>query len=164
MSFRDRGIEIKTPEQIAQMRIAGLLVGETLEVLRSADLIACEDTRHTIRLLQHYQIHRPLISLNEHNEARRTPEIIERIRVQLALPDVPLFDQKGNAFRFADLRGRVVLVTVLCDAVEHLTGSDRAGGLAVDDAFLGLDRKHTGPKNVSESTHRRHPVDMDGGQ
>ncbi len=51
-----------------------------LEVLRTADLIACEDTRHTIRLLQHYQIHRPLISLNEHNEARRIPEIIARLR------------------------------------------------------------------------------------
>lgn len=35
----------------------------------------------------------------------------ERIRVQLALPDLPLVDQKGAAFRFADLRGRVVLVT-----------------------------------------------------
>lgn len=36
MAFRDRGIEIKTPEQIAQMRVAGLLVGETLALLRSA--------------------------------------------------------------------------------------------------------------------------------
>lgn len=36
MAFRDRGIEIKTPEQIAKMRVAGLLVGETLEVLRAA--------------------------------------------------------------------------------------------------------------------------------
>ena len=35
----------------------------------------------------------------------------ERIRVQLAVPDVPLVDQKGAAFRFADLRGQVVLVT-----------------------------------------------------
>ncbi len=35
----------------------------------------------------------------------------ERIRVQLALPDTPLVDQKGGAFRFSDLRGRVVLVT-----------------------------------------------------
>lgn len=35
----------------------------------------------------------------------------ESIRVRLALPDVPLVDQKGAAFRFADLRGRVVLVT-----------------------------------------------------
>ena len=34
--MRDRGIEIKTPEQIALMRVAGLLVGETLELLRSS--------------------------------------------------------------------------------------------------------------------------------
>ena len=51
-----------------------------LETLRAADLIACEDTRHSQRLLQHYQIEKPLISLNEHNEARRTSEIIERIQ------------------------------------------------------------------------------------
>lgn len=35
----------------------------------------------------------------------------ERIRVRLEMPDVPLVDQKGAAFRFADLRGQVVLVT-----------------------------------------------------
>lgn len=36
MGFRDRGVEIKTPDQIDRMRTAGLLVGETLELLRSA--------------------------------------------------------------------------------------------------------------------------------
>ena len=36
MGFRDRGVEIKTPEQIAVMRRAGLLVGETLELLRTS--------------------------------------------------------------------------------------------------------------------------------
>ena len=36
MGWRDRGIEIKTPEQIAKMRVAGRLVGETLELLREA--------------------------------------------------------------------------------------------------------------------------------
>jgi len=36
MGFRDRGVEIKTPEQIGRMRVAGLLVGETLELLRSS--------------------------------------------------------------------------------------------------------------------------------
>ena len=50
-----------------------------LDTLRGADLIACEDTRHSGRLLGHYQIHKPLVSLNEHNEARRIPEIIERL-------------------------------------------------------------------------------------
>ena len=36
MGFRDRGVEIKSPDQIAKMRVAGLLVGQTLEVLRAA--------------------------------------------------------------------------------------------------------------------------------
>jgi len=50
-----------------------------LDLLRSADLIACEDTRHSGRLLHHYQIDKPTLSLNEHNEARRIPELISRI-------------------------------------------------------------------------------------
>src|SRR3954454_16117840 len=36
MGFRDRGIELKTPEEIEKMRVAGLLVGETLELLRGS--------------------------------------------------------------------------------------------------------------------------------
>jgi 16S rRNA (cytidine1402-2'-O)-methyltransferase len=50
-----------------------------LETLKSADVIACEDTRHSLRLLQHYQIAKPLVSYHEHNEARRTAELIEEI-------------------------------------------------------------------------------------
>ncbi len=47
-----------------------------LEILRSADRIACEDTRHSAPLLAHHGIpHKPLISLHEHNEARRAPEL-----------------------------------------------------------------------------------------
>lgn len=50
-----------------------------LETLKEADVIACEDTRHSLRLLQHYQIHKPLVSYHEHNEARRTAELIEQL-------------------------------------------------------------------------------------
>lgn len=50
-----------------------------LETLKSADVIACEDTRHSLRLLQHYGIAKPLVSYHEHNEARRTAELIEEI-------------------------------------------------------------------------------------
>jgi 16S rRNA (cytidine1402-2'-O)-methyltransferase len=51
-----------------------------LEVLREVDLIAAEDTRHTSVLLRRYEIEKPLTSLHEHNEARRTAELIERLR------------------------------------------------------------------------------------
>lgn len=50
-----------------------------LETLKSADVIACEDTRHSLRLLQHYGISKPLVSYHEHNEARRTAELIEQL-------------------------------------------------------------------------------------
>ena len=48
-----------------------------LEALRSADLIAAEDTRHSGNLLRHHGIRKPLVSYHEHNEARRTAELIE---------------------------------------------------------------------------------------
>lgn len=48
--------------------------------LRTADIIACEDTRHSERLLQHYQISNRKISLHEHNEARRSVELIAEMQ------------------------------------------------------------------------------------
>jgi 16S rRNA (cytidine1402-2'-O)-methyltransferase len=49
------------------------------EALRAADLIAAEDTRHTATLLQAMGIARPLISLHDHNEAERIPELLARL-------------------------------------------------------------------------------------
>lgn len=51
-----------------------------LETLRSADLIAAEDTRRTRKLLSRYQISKPLISFYEHNELKRLPEILSRLK------------------------------------------------------------------------------------
>lgn len=50
-----------------------------LETLKDVDLIACEDTRVTSRLLQHYEIKKPLISYFEHNEQRRSEELIKQL-------------------------------------------------------------------------------------
>ena len=50
-----------------------------LDVLKSVDLIAAEDTRHSGMLLKHFGIKKPFISYHEHNEAKRTPELIERL-------------------------------------------------------------------------------------
>ena len=47
-----------------------------VRVLREADLIACEDTRQTRKLLDHYDIHKPTISYHEHNEMERTEELV----------------------------------------------------------------------------------------
>ncbi len=50
-----------------------------VRVLREADLIACEDTRQTRKLLDHYDIRKPTISYHEHNEAERTEELVSRM-------------------------------------------------------------------------------------
>ena len=51
-----------------------------LRILREADLIAAEDTRHTAKLLHHYDIRRPVTSLHEHNEAQKAPVLLDRLR------------------------------------------------------------------------------------
>jgi 16S rRNA (cytidine1402-2'-O)-methyltransferase len=50
-----------------------------LRVLREAALIACEDTRQTRKLLDHYGIATPAISYHEHNEAARAAELLEKL-------------------------------------------------------------------------------------
>lgn len=49
-----------------------------IETLREADLIACEDTRHSLKLLNHLEISKPLTALHDHNEDRRIPELLEK--------------------------------------------------------------------------------------
>jgi len=50
-----------------------------VEILKDVDLVAAEDTRHSGILLKHYQIHKPLVSYHEHNEAMRTAQLVERL-------------------------------------------------------------------------------------
>lgn len=51
-----------------------------LRVLRECDVIAAEDTRHSGQLLKHFGISKPLLSYFQFNEARRSEEIIERLK------------------------------------------------------------------------------------
>ncbi|PYJ26185.1 MAG: 16S rRNA (cytidine(1402)-2'-O)-methyltransferase, partial [Verrucomicrobia bacterium] len=50
-----------------------------LDVLKSVDLIAAEDTRHSGMLLKHFGIKKPFINYHEHNEAARAAELVERL-------------------------------------------------------------------------------------
>jgi 16S rRNA (cytidine1402-2'-O)-methyltransferase len=51
-----------------------------VRILGEADLIACEDTRQTRKLLDHYGIQKPAISYHEHNEAERTEDLVARLQ------------------------------------------------------------------------------------
>ncbi|MBD2313461.1 16S rRNA (cytidine(1402)-2'-O)-methyltransferase [Desertifilum sp. FACHB-1129] len=52
-----------------------------IRILQSVGAIAAEDTRHTGKLLQHFQITTPQISYHEHNQQQRIPELLQRLRM-----------------------------------------------------------------------------------
>lgn len=51
-----------------------------LEVLKSADLILCEDTRVTIKLLNHFEIKKQVLSYHQHSDFKKTREVIELLK------------------------------------------------------------------------------------
>jgi 16S rRNA (cytidine1402-2'-O)-methyltransferase len=71
-----RGRLVVCPTPIGNLRDITL---RALDVLREADLIACEDTRHTRTLLDRFEIQCKLASFHEHNEARRARELVAEI-------------------------------------------------------------------------------------
>ena len=58
----------------------GDLTHRAIEVLKSVDWIACEDTRHSKVLLDHYGIYKPLISYHDFSESRKAPELVQRMK------------------------------------------------------------------------------------
>jgi len=64
-----------------------------LETLRRADLIACEDTRHSRKLLSHYEIKGKLVSFHQHNENQRSVELIKALK---AGSDVAVISDAGT--------------------------------------------------------------------
>ena len=58
----------------------GDLSQRAIETLRTVDLIAAEDTRHSRPLLQHYGIRTPLQSCHEHNESQISPRLVEQLQ------------------------------------------------------------------------------------
>lgn len=50
-----------------------------LETFKNVDLIACEDTRHTLQMLNHFEIKKPLVSYHQHSKAPKVERIIEEL-------------------------------------------------------------------------------------
>ena len=77
MSDDSTGRVVLVPTPIGNL---GDITRRAIEVLQEADHIACEDTRHSKPLLNHLEISKPLISMHEHNEAKRAAEIVEMVK------------------------------------------------------------------------------------
>ena len=50
-----------------------------IKILKEVDLIAAEDTRHTLQLLNYFEIKKPMISYHRHNEEFKTDELISKL-------------------------------------------------------------------------------------
>ena len=109
-----------------------------LRILKEVDQIACEDTRHTQKLLNHYNIQKPLISYHEHNEMTRAPELVLAMEQgsQIALVSdagMPLVSDPG--YRLVTLSVRHHLPVVPIPGAAALLAALSASGLP-NEEFL----------------------------
>ena len=92
-------------------------------MLRTADLIAAEDTRHTRGLLAHYDIHTPMTSYHEHNKDRKGPELIARMQAGETIVCVSDAGLPGIADPGGDLARRAIAIGI---PVTPLPGANAA--------------------------------------
>lgn len=114
-----------------------------LNVLRSVDLIAAEDTRHSARLLDHFGISVPMVACHDHNERSGSGALIERLQAgeQLALisdAGTPLISDPGyHLVRQAREAGvKVVPVPGACAAIAALSAAGLPSDRFVFEGFL----------------------------
>src|SRR6478752_1464566 len=113
-----------------------------VRVLKEADLIACEDTRHTAKLLHHYGIDKPTVSYHEHNEVARAEELVVKMEQGLNVAQVSdagmpgISDPGYRVIKLAIERGVPVVPIPGASAV---VAALAASGLPTDSfQFLGF--------------------------
>lgn len=88
-----------------------------LQILKEVDLVACEDTRQTRKLLNHYKIQKPTLSYHEHNEVARAPALTLKLKqgVRIALVSdagMPLISDPGYRLVKLAIQSRVNVIPV----------------------------------------------------
>lgn len=83
-----------------------------IEVLKSCDLVLCEDTRVSQKIFNHYDIHVSKISFNEHNEKRKLPSILDDLKMGktialLSDAGTPCISDPGKALVEACIEGKI---------------------------------------------------------
>ncbi len=121
-----------------------------LRILKEVDQIACEDTRHTQKLLTHYEIRKPLVSYHEHNEMTRAPELLMALEqgAKIALVSdagMPLVSDPGHRLVALCLRHQVPIVPV--PGPSAMLASLAAAGLPSEEfLFVGFLPARTGER------------------
>ena len=119
-----------------------------VDVLKSVDVIACEDTRHSVRLLNHLGINKPLLSYHDHNESEQTRNLINKLLegTKVALisdAGTPLISDPGyQLVREAQESGiKVVPLPGACALVVALSASGLPSDRFVFEGFLPAKRQ-----------------------
>ena len=110
-----------------------------LQILNDVDLIACEDTRHTHKLLQHYGINTKTVSYHEHNEQQRAAELIDDLKQGKDIAVVsdagtPSISDPGFRLVRAAIENEVAVVPV--PGPSALISALIAAGLPTDEFFF----------------------------
>jgi 16S rRNA (cytidine1402-2'-O)-methyltransferase len=111
-----------------------------LEVLRTVDLVACEDTRHTGKLLHHFGIRQKLVSYHEHNEEARAGELAGHLA---AGRSVAVVSDAGTpaicdpSFRVVQKAHEIGAPVVPIPGPAAFVSAVIASGLATDSIFFG---------------------------
>jgi 16S rRNA (cytidine1402-2'-O)-methyltransferase len=139
----------KTESALGCLYLVGTPIGNleditlrAIRILKEVDQIACEDTRHTQKLLSHYEIRKPLISYHEHNELTRAPELLISLEqgAKIALVSdagMPLVSDPGHRLVTLCLRHHVPVVPI--PGPSALLASLAASGLPNEEfLFVGF--------------------------
>lgn len=111
-----------------------------IETLRSVDLIACEDTRHSRKLLNHYQISNKLISYHEHNETERAQELAEFL---LSGKNIAIISDAGTpaicdpSFRMVQKAHEIGVKVVSIPGAVAFVNALIISGLPTDSIYFG---------------------------
>jgi 16S rRNA (cytidine1402-2'-O)-methyltransferase len=111
-----------------------------VRVLKEVDLIACEDTRHTAQLLNHYGISKPTVSYHEHNELTRAAELIvhlERGDNVAVVSDAGMPGVSDPGYRLVALAVRHHIRVVPVPGASAFLSALVASGLPTDSFHFG---------------------------
>ncbi len=111
-----------------------------LQILRDVAMIACEDTRHTRKLLQHYSIETKTVSYHEHNEQQRALELVELLKqgsdvAVVSDAGTPAISDPGFRLVRAAIENEIPVVPV--PGPSALIAALIAAGLPTDEFFFG---------------------------
>jgi 16S rRNA (cytidine1402-2'-O)-methyltransferase len=145
----------------------GDITQRALDVLRGADRIACEDTRQTQKLLNHYEITTPTVSCHQHNEHQRASELIEELSTggRIALVSdagMPGISDPGSWLTAEAIRAGIAVIPI--PGANAALSALVASGLATDEFhFIGFLPEKAGARRsrleslAAEAQRNEHP-------